>query len=275
MNSFRCSNCSLLNFDTASACKRCGLPFDSGAEQADEPQHYAPEQHSPQDYTQPAEGNSYFWDQPNYQPSYIPPRPAPAPSGSAGKIVGVVVLLAVISLGAFIGIPKLLGRKTVNPASLSWREYKSPDGSFTVSLPGEPKELQLDQPTPAGTAKVRAVITEIGRDGGCMVMYAEYPQLSKVSEDMLYEQTLKNMDSRGGSARATLGNRKFITHDGHRGLEVEFKPKGPEGADAAGRARLFIVTPRVYVVMAGAPETPEFAPVIDKCLDSFKFNYGQ
>jgi len=82
------------------------------------------------------------------------------------------------------------------------------------------------------------------------------------------------MESRG-TKRATLGNRKFITHDGHKGIEVEFKPNGTAGADAAGRARLFIVPPRVYVVLAGGPEEPEFAPVINRCLDSFKFNYGQ
>lgn len=273
MNSIRCSNCSLLNFDTAGSCKRCGQPFDGHAEQADEPQHYAPQQHSPQDYSQPAEGNSYFWDQPQYQPSYIPPRPAPAPSG-AGKIIALVVAaLASLSLVAFVAIPRLIGRKTVDPASLSWREYKSPDGSFTVSMPGEPKEMQLNQPTPTGTAKVRAVMTEVGRDDGlCMVMSAEYPQLSKVSEDMLYEQTLKNMEGRN-TARAILGARKFIEHDGRRGIEVEFTPKGKEGA--TGRVRLFIVPPKVYVVLSGGPEGPEFAPVIDRCLNSFKFSDGR
>ena len=272
MNSFRCSNCSLLNFDTAGACKRCGLPFDSQSEPADGAQHYA----TPQSYTQPAEGSPNYWDQPQYQPSYIPPRPAPATASSsvARVIVGVIVSVALLSLIAAVAIPKLLGRKTVDPASLSWREYKAPDGSFSVSLPGEPKEMQLNQPTPAGTAKVRAVITEIGRDGACMVMSAEYPQLSKVSEDMLYEQTLKNMESRG-TARAVLGNRKFITHDGHKGIEVEFKPKGPEGVNATGRTRLFIVMPRVYVVLAGGPEGSEFAPVIDRCLDSFRFSDGR
>jgi hypothetical protein len=179
-----------------------------------------------------------------------------------------------LSLIAFVAIPRLLGRKTVDPASISWREYKSPDGSFSVSMPGEPKEMQLTQPTPAGPAKVRAVMSEIGRDGACMVMSAEYPQLSKVSEDMLYEHTLKTMETRGTKS-ATLGTRKFIMHDGHRGLEVEFKPKGPGAPDATGRMRLFIVTPRVYLVMSGGPETPEFATVIDKCLDSFKFSNGR
>lgn len=273
MNSIRCSNCALLNFDTAVACKRCGMPFDSQAEYADAAHDIATPQQYPQ---QPAEGNSYFWDQPQYQPqyqpSYIPPRPAPAPSRAGKTIAVVAAAVASISLIAFIAIPRLLKPGKANLANLSWREYKAPDGSFSVSLPSEPREIQMNQPTPHGTAKVRAVMSEIGREGGCMVMYAEYPQLSKVSEDMLYEQTIKNMASRGTN-NATLGNRKFITHDGHRGIEVEFTPKSQEGAK--GRARLFIVTPKVYVVMAGGEETPEYAPVIDRCLNSFKFSDGR
>ncbi len=268
MNSIRCSNCSLLNFDTAGSCKRCGMPFDSQAEHADGMHDFAPQQQ----YPQQAEGNPYFWDQPQYQPSYIPPHPAPAPSGAGKLIAGVVVALAALSLVAFVAIPRLLKPAKVDVASLSWREYKAPDGSFTVSLPGEPKVMELNQPTPSGPAKVRAVITEIGRDGACMVMSAEYPQLSKFSEDVLYEQTLRNMESRGSTKQATLGTRRFIMHDGHRGLEVEFKPKGPDAPDASGRVRLFIVTPKVYVVLSGGPESPEFAPVIDRCLNSFKFN---
>lgn len=275
MNSFRCSNCSLLNFDTASACKRCGLPFNEQTEQANEPQDYAPPQPSPQDYTQPAEGNSYFWDQPQYQPSYIPPHPAPPASGAGKKIVGVVVVLAVMALVAFIAIPKLLGPRKVNLANVSWHEYKAPDGSFTVSLPvAAPKEMQINQPTAAGSVRVRTVLAEIDKDAACVVMYADYPMMGKVSEEMLYEQTLKSMESADAS-RLSPGERKFITHDGHRGIEAEFKPAMMKSIDGKARARLFWVPPRLYLVMSGGPETQEFAAVSNKCLDSFKFTYGQ
>ncbi len=274
MNSFRCSNCSLLNFDTAGACKRCGLPFDSEAEPANGPQHYEPSQPSPQDYPQPAEGNSYFWDQPQYQPSYIPPRPAPAPSGGGGKIVGVIVLVAVVGLVAFLAIPKLLKPRTANLANLTWSEYKARDGSFKVSLPAAPKESQMNQATPLGSIPVKVVLAEIDKQSACMVMYADYPQAAKISEEMLYEQTLKSMESAKASHLAP-GARKFINHDGHRGIEAEFKPEAMKELDGKARARIFWVQPRLYVVMAAGPETPEFDGVGARCLDSFKFNYGQ
>ena len=270
MNSLRCANCSLLNFDTASACKRCGLPFDSQAEHAAGAHPYAPAQQ----YPQPAEGDSYFWDQPQYQPSYIPPRPAPRPSGIGKTIAGVAVFLVTVSLVAFVAIPRLLTPKKADLTNVTWSEYKAPDGSFTVSLPATPKESQMNQPTPVGNAKMRLVTAEIGRDAGCMVMYVDYPVLSKVSEDELYEQTIKGMAS-PNSEHLGIGNRKFIRQDGHRGIEVEFKPKVLERLDAKGRARMFWVAPRLYMVLSGGPETPEFAGISDRCLDSFKFNYGR
>lgn len=270
MNSFRCNNCSLLNFDTAGSCKRCGVPFAAPAEHAYEAQHYAPSQHDPQ----PGEGDSYFWDQPNYQPSYIPPRPAPPPAGVGRMIAGVVVFLASMSLVAFVAMPRLLKPKKANLTNLTWSEYKAPDGSFSVSMPVTPKESEMSQPTPAGSVRVHLVTAEIGRDAGCMVMYADYPVLNKVSEDELYEQTVRGMAS-PGSKHLAIGNRKFITHDGHRGLEVEFKPEVMERLEAKGRARLFWVAPRLYMVMSGGPETPEFAGVSDRCLDSFNFSDGR
>jgi hypothetical protein len=274
MNSLRCSNCSLLNFDTATACKRCGLPFNSEAEAGIGAQHYAPaESYSQQSYQQPAEGGSHFWDQPNYQPNYIPPPPPPSSSGGM-KVVGILVSVAVAALVAFVAMPKLLKSGKANLSNITWSEYQSPDGSYSVSMPATPKETQMNHTNAAGTAQVRVVTAEIGRDAGCMVMYADYPVLSKVSEDTLYEQTIKAWASKD-AAQYAIGQRKFITQDGHRGLEVEFKPPILERMEAKGRMRLFWVAPRLYMVMSAGPETPEFAKVSDRCLDSFKFSTGR
>lgn len=280
MNSLRCSNCSLLNFDTATACKRCGLPFNSEAEAGIGAQHYAPAESYPQQsyqqqsYQQPAEGGSYFWDQPNYQPNYIPPPPPPASSSGGKKLAGVLVFLASAALVAFVAMPRLLKSSKANLSNVTWSEYQSPDGTYSVSLPATPKETHMNHSTAAGTARVRVVTAEIGRDAGCMVMYADYPVLSKVSEDTLYEQTIKAWASKDADKYA-IGNRKFITHDGHRGLEVEFKPPILEKMEAKGRMRIFWVAPRLYMVMSAGPETPEFAKVSDRCLDSFKISSGQ
>ena len=273
MNSIRCSNCSLLNFDTATSCKRCGLPFNSEVEAGDDAQQYAPAESYP---PPPAEGNSYFWDQPNYQPNYFPPPLPPSSSSSSGrKVLGVAVLLALLSLVSFVAIPKILKPRKANLSNLSWSDYKSSDGSFSVTLPtASPKETRVSQPTPVGNIQVNMVLAEIDRDSACMVMYADYPMMGKVSEEMLYEQTLKSMESADAQQLAP-SSRKFITQDGHRGIEAEFKPAMLKRIDAKARARMFWVAPRLYLVMSGGPETPEFDTVSNRCLDSFKFSTGR
>lgn len=265
MNSLKCSNCSLTNFATASACKRCGLPFDSAAGTEWDSQPYAPSE----TYPPPTEGGSFFWDQPSYQPSYAPP---PMPAASSGKkVIGVFVALAVLSLVAFVAIPKLLKAKTTDFTNLSWSEYRSPDGTFTISLPGTPKETVLNQATVVGNVQVHAIDTEVGKGAGCAVMHADYPILKNVSEETLYDQTLKAMAGRADA----IGARRYITHDGRKGIEVELKPRALRSTEATGIARLFWTAPRLYIVLTSGPDTAEFKAVQTRCLDSFRFSGGR
>jgi hypothetical protein len=272
MNSFRCSNCSLLNFDTANACKRCGMPFNPEAEAASGAQQYAAPPPPPEGYTQPpAEGGSYYWDQPNYQPNFIPPPP-PRPSSSVGtKLAGIMVFVASAALVAFVAMPRLLKPGKTNLSNVTWSEYKAPDGSYSVSLPAKPKESKMSQPSAVGTAQVQVVTAEIGRDAGCMVMHADFPAISEISEDTLYEQTIQAWAS-PEAGKYGLGARKFITQDGHRGIEVEFKPPMLERLEMKGRMRMFWIAPKLYMVMAAGPETQEFDAISNRCLDSFKFS---
>ena len=273
MNSIRCSNCSLLNFETATACKRCGLPFNSEAEDVGGAQQYAPPPPPPYESypPPPAEGHSYYWDQPNYQPNFVPP-PQPRPSSSVGgKLAGVMVFLASAALVAFVAMPRLLKSGKVNLNNVTWSEYKASDGSFSVSLPATPKESQMSQPTGAGNTRVHVVTSEIDRTAGCMVMHADFPVLNKISEDEIYEETIKAWAS-PAAGKFGIGSRKFITQDGHRGIEVEFKPPMLEKLEMKGRMRMFWIAPRLYMVMSAGPETPEFDAVGNKCLDTFKFS---
>ncbi|HWT02860.1 MAG TPA: hypothetical protein VN256_21605 [Pyrinomonadaceae bacterium] len=271
MNSIRCSNCSLLNFETATACKRCGLPFNSEAEAVSDAQQYAP---PPESYppTPPAEGHSYYWDQPNYQPNFIPPPQPSSSSSGATKLVGVLVSVAVAALVAFVAMPWLLkSGKATNFSNVTWSEYKSPDGSFSVTLPGKPQEINMNQPTEAGTAKVRVAAAQISPAAGCMVMSAEYPIVGKYSEEELFERALQSMANAEASSMG-LTAKKLISQDGHRGIEVEFNSPMLERVGAKARARMFFVPPKLYMVMSAGPETPEFKSVGDKCLDTFKFS---
>ena len=264
-SNLRCNNCSFLNFATASTCKRCGAPFDSAAGNQWEPQPYA----QSEAYQQPHENVSHFWDQPSYRPSYAPPPPAPTRS-IGGALTRILVIVAVIGMVSYIAIPMLLKPKKTDFSKVTWTEYKAPDGKFSVSLPASPKITPMHVPTPFGNATAQQLDASVSKDGGCMLMYADYPvERMNVSQDTIYDMALK------GAARKqttmSISERRYVAHDGLSGMEVDLKPTDPK-LSAAGAMRVFWVSPRLYVIAAGGPDTEEFQAVQKKCFESFKIN---
>lgn len=266
MNSLRCSNCSLLNFADATVCKRCGLPFDSPAGNEWESHPYA----SYETYPPPGEPDPNLWDRPSYRPSYV--RPPVRSSSPASKLVVVAITIAVTFLVAFLAIPALLKSKKVDLSKLSWTEYRSPDGKFSVSLPVTPRERTLSSPTPFGTVQVHSVEADVTRDGGCMLVYADYQvERMNVSEETLYEMAIQGTMSRQNVL--AVGSRRYITVDGYRGVEVELTPKDSKESMKAV-CRIFWIPPRLYALAAGGPETPEYKTIQTRCLETFHLYRG-
>jgi hypothetical protein len=265
MNSLRCSNCALLNFATADTCKRCGMPFNAAAETVEaewDSQAFAPSENQPQ----PTEGNSNFWDQPSYRPSYVPPPPVSAGSGGP-RVLRILIAFAIIAAVSGLALPVLLKKKS-DFSNLSWVDYKSSDNKFSVSLPVAPKISEQSIPSPFGNAQAYVLEADVSKAGGCMLMYADYPAHQiNVSEDTLYDMAIQ-----GATRRQTIlavGARRYITLDGHRGVEIQLTPTDPK-MKVIATSRIFWVPPRLYVMVAGGPETSEFKAVQTRCLDSFR-----
>lgn len=262
MKSTRCSNCSLINFVTESVCKRCGTALEFAAEQEwDSRPHSSSESHG-----RPLEGESPYWDQPSYTGGYSAQK---APSNSmAPKLVKALVVLAVASLVAFVAVPALLRLNKPDLADLTWNEYQSPDGKFSVSLPIVPKENSMSQSTPLGPLQVHVLTADVSKDGGCVLLYADYPvERINMSEETLYNQAIEGAIRRQN--KLVIGARRYVTLDGFRGLEVELKPADPKLMMSA-LARVFWVAPRLYLVMGGGPDTAEYKALQNRCLDSFR-----
>lgn len=269
MNSLRCTNCSFLNFATASACKRCGLPFASADESPAQADWNLQPTSAPQTYPQPAADGSYFWDQPPYHPAYtIPPPPK---SSGAATAIKVLVAMAVVALLAFVAIPVLLKNKKTNFNNLSWNEFRSPDGKFSISLPVDPVISKRVIPTPFGNAQAHKLEAEVSKDSGCMLMYADYPQAdSEASEEDVYQMALQGASS--GQKQLVIGAQKYVTLDGYKGIEAELNPTNPT-LKVTGAIRMFWVSPRLYIIVAGGPNTTEFKAVQSRCMESFRL-YG-
>jgi hypothetical protein len=263
-SNLRCINCSFLNFATAGVCKRCGAPFDSAAGNEWASQPYA----QPEAPPQPSENGSYYWDQPSYRPNYAPP---PAPTRSiGGALTRILIIVAVIGMVSYLAIPMLLKSRKTDFSKVSWTEYKAPDGKFSVSLPASPKITPMNVPTPFGNASAQQLDASVSKDGGCMLMYADYPvERMNVTQESIYDMALKGAERR--QTTMSISARRYVSHDGLSGMEVDLKPTNPK-LSAAGAMRVFWVSPRLYVIAAGGPDTAEFKAVQKKCFESFKIN---
>lgn len=105
-----------------------------------------------------------------------------------------------------------------------------------------------------------------------MLMYADYPiERLNMSEDDLYEMAIKGAASR--QTTMAIGARRYITVDGFRGVEAELRPTNST-LSAKGGLRIFWVAPRLYVLGAGGPDTPEFQALQKKFFESFHLSRG-
>lgn len=254
MGNIRCGDCSLLNFDTAEVCKRCGAPLNQAA--ATEQDSFQPSYAG--NYQQPALGESQQWDRPSYRSGYAPQPPVKTGAGSS-RLLRIFISLAITFIVSALGIPKLLRTSPTDFSKLSWSEYQSQDGNFSVSFPAATKEETRVIPSALGNAQAHMLEGELGKDSRCALMYADYPvEHINMSEETLYDMALK-----GASTNQNIwavGARRYITLGGYRGIEAELKPTDSR-ATLTGHIRIFWVSPRLYVVLIAGPDTPEFKAV--------------
>ncbi len=266
MNSNRCLNCGFLNFASATACKRCRAAFDEtpSAETAQQSDPYS---------TGGWQGGYELaapWPQPAYQPSYFPTPVAALPSRSKGG--GANVLLWVLLCGA-IAVAAAIGFlwKFNKPASdnLTWQEVKAPDNSFTVSMPVKPVESTNSV---GPNIQMHSWTGNMNKDGFYAVAYADYPGAgsSKIPSGSLLDSAAQGAASNSG---AQIVGKKNITLSGYPGLETDMDvPTSAVPGGGKVACRIFWVTPRIYIVCAGGPESSPVYTSRAKFLDSFRFN---
>ena len=258
MSSIRCSQCSLVNFTTATACKRCGQPLATDA-----PSYWETPVQNQGETFMPSNDE---WAAPQSQaqtPNYYALPPLTSDSRSK-KTVGIVVV-AILCLVAVISIPLLLkSGKSANAASYNWQDYTPDDMAFTVSMPGEPKNTTMAR----GPVEIHMSTVGMSKQTAFAVMYLDLPPESvNMPVDRLFDAAMQSMKQR---QEVTVLNRKDITLDGHKGIELAIKPPESAGPVGTGVCRIYWVPPRLYVLVAGGPDSSEASAARIRFLDSFK-----
>jgi hypothetical protein len=154
-------------------------------------------------------------------------------------------------------------------AAQTWKETKSVEGKFKVSLPGAAKYQYQDLKTDVG--KIRQHIFAVETDGGkfaYLAFYNDYP------EDHVRRTGAETMlDNARAGALGQLQNNKVVKESkiklaGHAGREMHFTGV-VQGMNVHASWRMYLVNNRLYQVgVVGIGEAAS-AESIRKCFDSF------
>lgn len=258
MTSIRCSQCSLVNFTTASTCKRCGTPL-AIEEMTDWETN--PHNHDTA-YTPPTDGWSSVQTQLPPQTYYASTHPVS--DSRSKKTIGIVVI-AILCVVAVISIPLYLkSGKAMDSVSYNWRDYSPDDVSFSISMPGEPKHATMGR----GGLQMHMTTVELGKHNAFAVMYADLPPAAmNLPVDRIFDAALESMKRR---QEMIVLSRKEISLEGHTGMELGLKPPASAGAVGTGVCRIYWIPPRLYIIAAGGPDSPEQSAAKTRFLDSFK-----
>ena len=141
---------------------------------------------------------------------------------------------------------------------LNWKELSSPEGKFTVDLPGEPKKQSQTLPGTAITMHMYMVELSGGAYG---VAYAELPPGTPFD----YEGAIQGIANSNGG---TVTKKTDWTIEGVKGKEVEMSITKPKKGFAS--VHIVVVNNRLYQVLGIGTSASLSDSTVKKVFDSFK-----
>jgi hypothetical protein len=154
-------------------------------------------------------------------------------------------------------------------AEISWQDYQSALGKFSLQVPGKPQEQSQEQTTEAGKVKVTMVVTE-ANNSGYFVGYADVPDKSAAPVD-----AQKSLAESIKSLVANINGELKLDQEYKLGTFPcrDFDAAGKvQATDVIMKGRFCIAENRMYQVFAiGSKENldPKDAK---RFIDSFKIN---
>ena len=167
------------------------------------------------------------------------------------------------------------GDDAVKALGPEWREFKSPDGKFTISLPGEPQEIPVQIPTPNGNIDAKFYLVQRGEGGVFMVAATPLPGVPANADANLILEGSKN-GMVGQFSGSKILEEKKIVYGGAPGRDITLEiPKGAKAPIPMNlKCRILYVDGTIYQIQAIQPLegamliTPE---EIAGCCASLKF----
>ena len=155
---------------------------------------------------------------------------------------------------------------TVGQSRGEWIKYKSVEGRYDVSMPGEPKLSQQETTTASGEKVPQHLAASPDGNGVFMVGYFDYTPAMSFSFD-------KARDGMLSALQGTLIGDETVSLGSWPGRALKLVAKTSDGEEFLVRARFYDVQRRVYVLQCIFPKTEDNVVVQEKCTkfaDSFR-----
>lgn len=148
------------------------------------------------------------------------------------------------------------------------RDFRSPDGKFTVRLPGQPREQEQPVSTTAGAVMLRSYTVNLG-SRAFLVSYADYPEKAVDATN----PTLILNGARDGmlnQIRARRLSERKVRVQGNYGRSVEADLTGSGGMELRASVRIVLAKNRIYQLIAITPTAEAGAAEVKEFLESLR-----
>jgi hypothetical protein len=139
-----------------------------------------------------------------------------------------------------------------------WEHYSSPEGGFTVDMPGPPKKETHDQKTPQGVITFNAVVANRPH-ASYMAAWADVPPKLPIDLDAFLKSLVKNY-------QGTVQEKREVELAGRPGMEFVLKTNKPQGQVAG---RVYHLKDRLYELLVVGHEAGRPAEA-EKFFETFK-----
>jgi hypothetical protein len=173
-------------------------------------------------------------------------------------IIGFAAVFIIVCVAIYIF--------TGNGKLAPFQEFRSDAGRFAVLMPGKPELKNEAMDMPFGTVNTITYMAG-SRRIGCIVSYADYPELLIKSTD---PQKLLELAKEAAVKDASGRLISETSNDFHGLPATEFRIEVPGKLFTA--ARYILKSPRFYEIVFFAPTDKGHEQDIAKFLDSFKIN---
>ena len=167
------------------------------------------------------------------------------------------------------GYPRLEIAKAEQPIQIAqsiWKPFSSPEGGFTVLMPGTPIQVQNTIDTQIGALNLNGFLVERPNEAVYIVGYVEFPGNILQSAGNSNEILEGFMQGVLNSSEDRLLNQQNINLTNYPGKD--FKVQKSEGV--TGRYRVYLVNQRLYFLAVETPKETYLQKSIQGFLDSFQ-----